>query len=115
MEESTKKPIMIGIAVIILIVAGMLIFKRSGGSGSGVGDLKRGERTVWLKCSDPNCGNVFEADMREYFEWVREKAPPRSFAVPPMTCQECEKDTAVRVLKDEETGEVYLRGESTER
>ena len=104
MEESTKKPIMIGIAVIVIIIAGILTFKRSGGSGGSFDGLKQGEKTVLLKCSEPSCGHAFEMDMREYFEWVQKKSPPRSLTAPPFACPKCGEETAYRALKDEETG-----------
>ena len=53
MDDSKKKPIMIGVVVLCLIVAGLLFSKMRSSSG-GVGGMSDDEK-VWIK-SNPNLG-----------------------------------------------------------
>ncbi len=66
MEESKKKPIMIGVIVVCLAVAVIITYSRYSGGG-GIDDIPEGEM-IWAKCNNPNCKAEYQIGLKAYHE-----------------------------------------------
>ncbi len=107
MEESKKKPIMIGVVAVCLILAGVVTYLNSSGDEGGIDSTSSSEK-VWVMCSNPDCEAKYEASKKEFLEFLQEnQAGP---IAPPMVCQECDEESIYRAEKCEECGEVFFRG-----
>lgn len=111
MEESKKKPLMIGIIVVCLVVAGIITFATRSGPDIGIPDSYKKEQ-VWLKCRDPKCDAEYQMNMAEYYE-LREQfrqEHPRFTGEPPMTCPECGQQSAYLAAKCSKCGTIFEVG-----
>jgi predicted RNA-binding Zn-ribbon protein involved in translation (DUF1610 family) len=109
MEESKKKPIMIGIIVVCLVLAGAITYITSSGEEGGLDSIKRGEQMFWLKCRNPDCEHEFQMDMKDYFIYMKEHQDPMSMAPPAVVCPECGEESVYRAEKCEKCGLVFER------
>ncbi len=92
MEESKRKPIMIGVIVVCLAVAGLITyFTYSGGSSGGIEDIPA-EEMMWVKCSNKACNAEYQINKRDYYQFLKEHANPLGSA-PPMACKKCGKES----------------------
>jgi len=109
MEDSKKKPIMIGVIAVCLIVAALVTFARRGGS-SGIEGLSD-EKLIWVKCNNPNCKAEYQMSEKEYFKGQQERINPLSRNTPALTCEKCGKDSLYRAEKCENPacGAVFFR------
>jgi len=108
MEESKKKPVMVGIVVGCLVLAGVItLITRSGGSGS-TSQFKG--QPMWVKCNNPDCGAEYEMDTKEYFDYVREHT--RGPSIPPLPCKQCGEESVFRAVKCEKCGHIFIYGAS---
>jgi hypothetical protein len=64
MEDSRKKPIMIGVIVVCLIVAGLITFAKRSGSKSGIDSIPD-EKMTWVKCNNPSCKAEYQMSEKE--------------------------------------------------
>jgi phage FluMu protein Com len=108
MEDSKKKPIMIGVIVVCLVVAGLITFARRGGGGSGLDAIPEGKMT-WVKCNNPSCNAEYQMSEREFFKLQQERLNPMARTAPPLTCEKCGKDSLYRALKCPYCGTVFFR------
>jgi len=112
MEDSKKKPIMIGVIVFCLIVAGLITFARRGGGGSGgISDIPD-DKMTWVKCNNPSCKAEYEMGERQFFEAMQERFNPMmTRSTPGLTCEKCSKDSLFRACKCENPscGAVFFR------
>ena len=112
MEDSRKKPIMIGVIVVCIVLAGLITFARRGGGGSGINSIPE-DKMTWVKCSNPSCKAEFEMKERQYHESLRERINPNPNAGPsPLTCEKCGKDSVFQAYKcaNPSCGIVFIRG-----
>jgi len=111
MEESKKKPIMIGVIVVCLAVAGIITYSRYSGSGGGVDDIPEGEMT-WVKCNNPECKAEYQMSKKEYFKYIEENAQIMSPTAPPLVCEKCGKQSCFRAEKctNPDCGIVFFSG-----
>jgi len=113
MEESKRKPIMIGVIVVCLAVAGAVTYMRSTGD-SGLEEFKG--QMVWVKCGNPDCGAEYEMDMIEYLEYLEEHEGEGALdedeeeMVVPLPCEECGKLSVFRAEKCAKCGHVFFSG-----
>jgi len=99
MEDSKKKPIMIGVIVVCLIVAGLITFaRRGGGGGSGI-DAIPDDKMTWVKCNNPKCKAEYEMSEKQYFKAMEERFNPMARTSPALTCGKCSKDSLFRAEK----------------
>ena len=98
MEDSKKKPIMIGVIVVCIIVAGLITFARRGGGGGGI-DAIPDDKMTWVKCSNPDCKAEYEMSEKAYFKAMEERFNPMARTSPPLTCEKCGKDSVYRAVK----------------
>ena len=108
MEESRKKPIMIGVIVVCLIVAGLITFARRGGGGSGIDSISD-DKMTWVKCSNPKCKAEYEMSEKQYFKELQQRFNPMARTSPPLTCEKCGKDSLFRACKCPYCGTVFIR------
>lgn len=110
MEESKKKPIMIGVIVVCLALALLITFGRRGGSG-GIADISP-EEMMWVKCNNPDCKAEYEMGKQAYFKYVEEHMDPMAMVAPPVVCKECGKESVYRAEKcqNPDCGIVFFRG-----
>ena len=109
MEDSKKKPIMIGVIGVCIIVAGLITFaRRSGGSG-GIDSIPD-DKMTWVKCSNPNCKAEYEMSEKQYYKDVQERFNPSGTL--PLTCEKCGKDSIFQAYKcaNPSCGIVFIRG-----
>ncbi len=113
MEDSKKKPIMIGVIVVCLVIAGLFTYARRGGGGGGIDSIPEGNMT-WVKCSNPSCKAEYEMGERAYFKAVKERVNPmaRAMSMPPLACEKCGKDSLFRAEKcaNPSCGIVFIQG-----
>ncbi len=113
MEDSKKKPIMIGVIIVCFAVAGLVFFMKGSGGSGGINSIPEGNMT-WVKCSNPSCKTEYEMGERAYFTAVKERVNPmaRSSSPPPLACEKCGKDSLFRAEKCANTscGTVFIQG-----
>jgi hypothetical protein len=109
MDEGKKKLIMVVVVVVCIVAAIIITVKTHSGSSHGVSGIERGHM-VWLKCRDPNCGNTWQMDMKDYYEYVDKNIV--GAAVPPITCPKCNQKTGYEAVKCEKCGYVFEIGAS---
>jgi len=109
MEDSKKKPIMIGVVVVCLILAAVITFATRSGNSGGIDTLKRGTM-FWVKCSNPDCEYTWQMDRKDYFQYLRDHQDPMSMAAPAIVCPECGEESAYRAEKCGQCGLVFERG-----
>jgi len=109
MEDSKKKPIMIGVIVGCVVLAGTITYiTRSGESGGGIKSLKRGTM-IWVKCRKPGCEHEWQMDMKDYFMYMKEHQDPMSMMPPAHACPECGEEGGYRAVKCEKCSLVFER------
>jgi hypothetical protein len=110
MEDSKKKPIMIGVIVVCIIVAGLITFARRGAGGSGINSISD-DKMTWVKCSNPECKVEYEMGEKQYHKDMQARFDPRARNSPPLTCEKCGKDSIFRAMKcvNPSCGAVFLR------
>jgi hypothetical protein len=109
MEDSKKKPIMIGIIVVCAVGAVVITFAtRSGGSG-GLDDLERGVM-YWVKCTNPDCDHAWEMDRKDYFQYLKDHQDPMSMAAPGIACDQCGEESGFRAEKCPKCDLIFTRG-----
>jgi hypothetical protein len=99
----------IAIAVIAgcLVVAGIITLMMSKSGDSTQAAYLKG-KTVWLQCTNPDCADVYEILELDYNAALEKQT---DFSVPlALKCQKCRKDTAIRVHKCEQCGNVWPYG-----
>ena len=111
MEESRKKPIMIGVIVACLGLAALITFSRRAGSGGGIEDISP-EEMIWVKCNNPDCKAEYEMGKQDYFKYVQEHIDPMAMVAPPVVCKTCGKASCYRAEKcqNPDCGKVFFRG-----
>ena len=103
MEESTKKPLMIGITVACLVVAGVILLMRSGGGAAS--GIPKGEK-VWVKCEKCGAEAAYQAEKCAHCShiFIRPRTRVSDY---PDRCPECGHSN----LEDERNRRLESRGE----
>jgi len=111
MEESKKKPIMIGVIVVCLAVAGIITWSRHGGGGGGVDSISD-EEMIWVKCNNPACKAEYQTSKKGYLKYVSDHANPMAPTAPALICEKCGEPSVFRAEKcmNPDCGIVFLRG-----
>ena len=108
MKEEKKKPMMIGLAVLCLGLAGAIAYMNRP-KRSGLDSVPRGQM-IWVKCGNPDCETEYEIDEKDYWEYIEKHRNPMSLSVPPLTCKDCEKRSIFRAVKCGKCGIVFFHG-----
>jgi len=111
MEESKRKPIMIGVIVLCLIAAGAILWGTGGGGGGTVDTIPEGE-LIWVKCANDSCGATYQMSKKAYFKYIEENAQTMSPTAPPLVCEKCGEQSGYRAEKctNPACGIVFFRG-----
>ncbi|MBA7539701.1 hypothetical protein ES705_31982 [subsurface metagenome] len=111
MEESRKKPVMIGVIVVCIIITGLITFARRGGGSGGIDGIPDDEMT-WVKCSNPSCKAEYEMSKQRYHKEVQERYNRMVQTTPLLTCKQCSKDSLFRAVKcaNPSCGIVFIEG-----
>jgi hypothetical protein len=113
MEDSKKKPVMIGIVVVCLGVAGLVTFMRGGGPG-GIGSLSDDDM-IWVKCNNPACKAEYEMGKKTYYKELQDNMNPNPMAAAPaLTCTTCNKRSVYGAIKcaNPDCGTIFIEGVS---
>jgi predicted RNA-binding Zn-ribbon protein involved in translation (DUF1610 family) len=98
MDESKKKPLMIGIIVVCLVAAGAIFwFTRSGGGGS-IDDIPDDEMT-WVICLNKSCNATYQIPLKQYYKTISEATVNPMGPPPALTCKECGKAMVYKAEK----------------
>ncbi|MBL7189068.1 MAG: hypothetical protein ISS70_22300 [Phycisphaerae bacterium] len=112
MEDSKKKPVMIGVIVVCLGVAALVTYMRSG-DDSGIGGISANEMR-WVKCNNPACKAEYEMGTRKYYEDLTANMNPNPMATSAtaLTCKECNKRSLYGAIKcaNPDCGIVFIEG-----
>lgn len=95
MEDSKKKPIMVGVIVACLILAVVVTVKTQTDDGGIPTDWD--EQLEWAKCRKPDCEAEYEINKKYYYEYIKENRV--GLSVPPLPCEQCGEDTLYKAFK----------------
>ena len=111
MEDSKKKPVLIGVIVVCIVVAGLIILVRRGGASGGIDSIPD-DKVLWVKCSNPNCKAEYKMSKKQYHIDVQERTNPMAQTVPLLTCEKCGKDSLFEAVKcaNPSCGVVFIKG-----
>ncbi|MBN2456345.1 MAG: hypothetical protein JXB29_07420 [Sedimentisphaerales bacterium] len=108
MEEGQKKVFKIIIVVVCLVAAGT-IYKMTSGGSSGLGHFKG--QLMWVKCNNPDCGDEYQMDKKDYFEQKQKNWDPRApLSDPAIKCTKCGEMSVYRAEKCPKCGTVFFYG-----
>lgn len=110
MEDSKKKPIMIGVIVACLVLAGIITYTTRSGETGGIESLKRGQEMFLIMCRNPGCEHEHQMDMKDFFVYMKEHQDPMAMTTPAIVCPECGEESGYRAVKCEKCGLVFERG-----
>lgn len=113
MEESKKKPIMIGVIITCFVLAGVITYKYSVGPEGPSTEVFKGQ-SQWVKCRNSDCEAEYQMNKQVYFDSVKEivRQSPFSMQTPPLVCKKCGKESVYRAEKcgNPKCGLVFERG-----
>jgi len=111
MEESKKKPIMIGVIIACFVLAGVITYKYSIGTEGPGTEVFKGQ-SVWVKCSNSDCGAEYEMNKQVYFDSVDELVRQNPFLMqtPPLVCEKCGEESVFQAVKCPKCEVVFFRG-----
>lgn len=108
MEESNKKPIMIGVIMACVVLAVVITYmSSSGGNSGGYESIERGEM-MWIKCNKPGCKAEYQIDKKDYYDYIQEHTT--GMFTPPLVCKECEAESAYQAIKCEKCELIFFYG-----
>ncbi len=106
MEEGKKKPIMIGVIVACLILAGAITYFRTVG-GQEDFSVYAGEM-IWVVCTNQDCNAQYSMDKQAFYEEVKKKG--KGYSKPVLTCKDCDEDSLYEAIKCEKCEAVFFEG-----
>jgi len=113
MEESKKKPIMIGVIVVCLAVAGIITYSRYSGGGGGIESISEKEM-IWVKCRNPSCVAEYQMSKKAYHKYIKEHPNPNPMMpiAPPLICEKCGEPSIFEAIKcaNPDCGIVFFKG-----
>ena len=104
MEDSKKKPVMIGVIVVCLIAAAVIFIKTSSQDSASTA---KGQM-IWIKCADEACGAEYQMDSEKFGLAIMKGGMPST--IPVLVCEKCGKETAYRAEKCPKCGTVFFKG-----
>lgn len=105
MEESTKKPALIGVVVVCLVLAVFFLIKFGSGGGGGIRSIPADEQTRLLCRS---CNASWEMASRDYFKYIEDHIT--SAKTPPLPCKECGEENSYKAVKCGKCDKIFLYG-----
>ena len=109
MKESKKKLIMIIVVVAFFGLAGAITFITQSRGDNGLNAFKG--QSMWVKCSNPDCGVAYEMDKKEFYEYIRGNRDRQNILkMPALPCNECGEKSVYKAVKCEKCGKVFFVG-----
>jgi DNA-directed RNA polymerase subunit RPC12/RpoP len=113
MEESKKKPIMIGVIIACFAVAvGITIMTRPGAGGGGI-PAEYATQQIWMKCRNDQCNSEWEMNKLEYYKFLeqfRVENPGLMGETPAVTCTKCSEPSCYVAAKCAKCGFIFEKG-----
>jgi len=106
MDDSKKKVVMIGVAVVCVALAIMITMKTRDNTSRGIEGVKG---SMWMKCVNPDCQADYEIDKVEYYKSVKRYMTP-SGSVGPMPCKKCDELASFQAVRCPKCEIVFVRG-----
>ncbi len=103
MDEDKKKPIMIGIIVGSLALAGAVTFMTRDSGSKGINSIPK-EKMMWVICRNDKdkCEANYEIQMREYYrqiENIQRQREVMTVESPALICEKCNKESLYKAFK----------------
>jgi hypothetical protein len=98
MEESKKKPVMIGVILVCLAVAGIITYSRYSGGGGDIDSISDDEMT-WVICLNSKCKAESQMGLKAYFKFVEGANANPMGPTPALTCEKCDEPSVYRAVK----------------
>lgn len=107
MDAEKNKPILIGVAIVCLIVAGVIAYKSFSGSGGGPASTE----PIPLMCTA--CGNAWEMPFKDYQQMMTQSGTDPMMMMGPMqspkfNCSKCSKKAAMTATKCIHCGTIFI-------
>ena len=112
MEESKKKPIMIGVIIVCFLLAAVIAYKYSFSPEESGKEVFTGQ-LLWVKCSNTDCGEAYQMDKKGYFDSIEEiirQNPMSMMETPALVCEKCGKESVYRAEKCPKCEVTFFRG-----
>lgn len=109
MDEGKKKPIMIGVIVGSVVLAGAITFMARGPSSEGLNSIPA-EKMIWVTCRNDKCGANYEMQMREYYgqmEDIQKQSGAMMMMAPPLICEKCNEESIYKAFKCPKCGAIF--------
>jgi predicted Zn-ribbon and HTH transcriptional regulator len=112
MEEGKKKMVMVAVAVICLLLAGVITAVRLMKPKAGTVDSIPDSEMIWVKCINPKCNATYEMSLKKYMLAMQsDNTPLMDGATKFIKCEKCGKNSIVKAIKCEKCGYVFAEGE----
>lgn len=108
MAEGKKKPIMIAVIVVCLILAGIITYFNSKGEDTGAESVAAGVM-MWVKCENPDCNADYEMDQKEFYTLIEQMRDPGSGRTPSLVCQSCGEESIREAAKCPKCDLVFVK------
>jgi len=113
MDEAQKKPLMIGIIVVCLVVAVAVTIKTWSGDSAGIPRIMK-EQEVWMKCRNPACKTTYEMNKYDYFKTIEDYMLKHNTGIAAgLECKECGEPAVYIAHKCEKCGYIFEKGWKT--
>ena len=109
MDEDKKKPLMIGLIVGSIVLAGVVTFMTRGPSSEGLKGIPEG-KIQWVTCRNDKCGTNYEMQMREFYrqlEVIQKESKTMMMTVPALICEKCNEKSVYKAFKCLECEEIF--------
>ncbi|MHC4213814.1 MAG: hypothetical protein ACYSWP_10625 [Planctomycetota bacterium] len=101
MDEDKKKPLMIGLIVGSIVLAGVITFMTGGSESQGLKGIPEG-KIQWVTCRNDKCGANYEMQMREFYRQLEEltkKNTSMTLMSPALICEKCNEESIYKAFK----------------
>lgn len=103
--KKKKSFIVIAFCLIIIVIVTLLSFSDN---PRKIPDFEG--RSIWVKCTEGQCGATYQMELNQYFEELKTKQKTwAGFGTPGLTCEKCGNDSAYRAIKCEKCGTIFRR------
>jgi hypothetical protein len=111
MEEGKKKPVMISVVVICLVVAVAVTIMTRPETKQGIKSIDA-DKTTWVKCRNETCQAEYEMGLREYYYAMEDaqKEDPSMLMEAVLTCKQCSEPSVFQAAKCAKCGLVFEVG-----
>jgi len=111
MDEAQKKPLMIGVVVVCLVVAVAITIKTWPSGAKGIPGIYKHE-SIWVKCRNPACKTEYQMNKYDYHKAIEDYfiKHPQAPAIPGLKCEKCDKNSLYAAYKCPKCATVFEGG-----